>query len=90
MAKDMSGSISKNERKEQENHPDIKGSCTIDGVDYWISGWMKENERGKWYSLSFKVKEEKAPAKSVKGAKPSAPSQQEMDDDLPFAPERGL
>jgi hypothetical protein len=35
--KDNSGSIFKNDRKESANHPDAKGSCMIDGVEYWIS-----------------------------------------------------
>jgi hypothetical protein len=52
--KDNSGSISKNPRKEKETHPDIKGKATIGGVEYWVDGWAKENENGKWYSLSFK------------------------------------
>lgn len=54
---DNSGSISKNTRKEKDSHPDIKGKATIGGVDYWVDGWQKEGENGKWYSLSFKPKE---------------------------------
>lgn len=57
MAYDNSGSISKNTRKEKETHPDIKGKGTIDGVEYWIDGWQKDGENGKWYSLAFKRKD---------------------------------
>lgn len=81
MAKDMSGSLAKNDRKEQENHPDIKGSCMIDGTEYWISGWAKENERGKWYSLSFKAKEAAQPQPTKAAPKKSVA---DIDDDLPF------
>ena len=72
---DNSGSISKNPRKEKDSHPDIKGKATIGGVEYWVDGWQKEGENGKWYSLSFKPKDG-APAK-----KSSVPA---IDDDLPF------
>lgn len=57
--RDNSGSLSKNERKEKETHPDVKGKATINGVEYWISGWTKENDNGKWLSLSFEPKEDK-------------------------------
>jgi hypothetical protein len=81
MAIENSGSLSKNDRKEQPNHPDIKGKCVIDGREYWISGWLKENDNGKWYSLSFQPKEEKRSASA-----PSKKTSATTDDDLPFAP----
>lgn len=51
--KDNSGSISKNDRKEKDTHPDLKGKCTIGGKKYWISGWKKTNDSGPWVSLAF-------------------------------------
>jgi len=57
--KDNSGSMFKNDRKESANHPDGKGSCMIDGVEYWISSWNKKTQEGKdWRSLSFTRKEQ--------------------------------
>ncbi len=47
------GSFSKNTRKEKDSHADIKGKATVAGVEYWIDGWQKENDKGIWYSLSF-------------------------------------
>lgn len=76
--RDMSGSLSKNDKKEKESHPDIKGRATIGGVDYWISGWQKENERGKWYSLSFTPKDAANDQPAPRASKPAA------DDDIPF------
>lgn len=81
MAYDNSGSLSKNSRKEKETHPDIKGKATINGVEYWIDGWAKENDTGKWYSLSFKPKEaarEPAPPTAARKEPPFD------DSDLPF------
>ena len=63
--KNLTGIISKNERKESETHPDIKGSCEIDGVHYWMDGWAKtrNSDGGKFYSLKFKRKDAKPSAK---------------------------
>ena len=62
MARDNSGSMSRNTRKEKETHPDFKGKALIAGVEYWISGWKKESEDGPWMSLAFEQKKkEEAP-----------------------------
>ena len=74
--RDNSGSISKNQRKEKDTHPDIKGSATIGGVAYWVSGWQKSNDNGTYYSLAFQPKDEQKPA-----AKPQPAG---LDDDIPF------
>jgi hypothetical protein len=78
--RDNSGSLSRNDRKEKETHPDFKGKATINGVDYWISGWTKENERGKWLSLSFTPREAQQPAQGGGGTRPAPP----IDDEIPF------
>jgi hypothetical protein len=53
------GSISRNTRKEKANHPDIRGSATVNGVEYWVAGWQKSNDKGTYYSLAFTPKEER-------------------------------
>ena len=75
---EMRGIISKNDRKEKDSHPDIKGKCQINGVEYWMSGWRKERADGSgfFYSVSFEAKDEKPKA---------APKRQQSDtDDIPF------
>lgn len=85
----MTGTISKNDRKEKDTHPDIRGKCEIDGVTYWIDGWQKtrQSDGSKFYSLRFKAKDA-APAPAPKAAKPAAPDGgggfEDMDDDIPF------
>ena len=49
--------LNKNDRKETERHPDYKGSINVDGVDYWLDGWIKEGANGKFISGSLKRKE---------------------------------
>lgn len=55
---DNSGTLFKNAKKTQENHPDFNGTVKINGVEMWISGWTKVNQDGsKRISLSFKPKD---------------------------------
>lgn len=61
--KDNTGSLFKNDRREKDSHPHAKGSATIDGVEYWVSAWTKEGQKGRWQSLSFQRKDEKPAAK---------------------------
>lgn len=81
MAYENTGIISKNMKKEKPNHPDINGRATIDGVEYWVSGWSKTGERGPFYSLSFKRKDQQGQSS---GSSKSAPPIDPDDDSIPF------
>lgn len=76
-AKDMNGSIFVNDKKTKDNQPDRRGSCKIDGVEYWISGWLKDTNGKKWMSLSFTKKEEQQGSQAK-----SEPTT--SDDEIPF------
>lgn len=57
-AKNNTGSLFKNDKKEKDTHPDRNGQCMIDGKAYWVSGWIKQDRNGNpWMSLSFKAKD---------------------------------
>lgn len=73
MANDGNGLISRNKRKEKDTHPDLKGSATIDGAEYWVSGWNKSNQYGPFISLSFEKKQEQKPRNPA----PDAPAGRE-------------
>ena len=42
--KDNSGVLFKNDKKESGNQPDYKGNITVNGVEYWLSAWIKEGK----------------------------------------------
>ena len=65
--KSNSGTLGKNKRKESDKHPDYAGQINVEGRDYWLSGWVKENKSTgeKFFSLSVKPKEDKAPARET-------------------------
>lgn len=76
---DNSGIIAKNKDKKQDNHPDIRGQATIDGTEYWISGWAKTSDKGPFYSLSFQPKDNQQQTSRNAGT-----SKQQDEDDIPF------
>lgn len=74
------GILSRNDRREKDTHPEYRGEINVNGVDYWLSAWVKERKdgSGKFFSLSVQPKEQK------QAPKPSAPARMEEDDSIPF------
>jgi hypothetical protein len=88
--KDNTGSVFQNDKKEKDTHPDRTGQARIGGVDYWVSGWIKQDRNGKPYlSLAFKPKEEKRTTPDRASTAASQDYQPQnmraaMDDEIPF------
>lgn len=77
--KDNSGSLFVNDKKERDSQPDRRGGARIDGVDYWVSGWVKKKEDGTpWMSLSFQRKD------AAVSAPKKATAQVDIEDEIPF------
>jgi hypothetical protein len=56
--RDNSGSLFKNDKKTSDTHPDYRGTIMINGVEYWLSAWLKVGQSGiKFMSLSAQPKE---------------------------------
>jgi hypothetical protein len=95
---DMSGSLFKNDRKEQENQPDYKGSCKIAGNEMWMSAWLKTGQNGtKFMSFAFQLKQQQPPPPQQQQQQYQQPAQQQQlpqndggynvpVDDIPFSP----
>jgi hypothetical protein len=83
-----SGLLARNQRKEKDTHPDYSGSVNVDGVEYWLSAWLKTGKDGsklagqKFFSLSLRRKDGQ-PAAAPTPAVP-VPAAPDFDDDIPF------
>ena len=78
--KDGSGALFKNDKKEKDTHPDYKGSILINGIDYWLSSWIKEGKSGKFMGLQAQPKNKNAAPRSA----PKHVAQADDLEDLPF------
>lgn len=73
-----SGILSKNDKqREGKKDPEYTGQINIEGVDYWLSGWVREGKRGKFFSLKVRPKDDK-------NARPAKPKSKSSDDEIPF------
>jgi hypothetical protein len=55
----LRGALFENQDRRGDNDPDMKGSCEIDGVEYWISAWWKNSGKvGDYLSIALNVKEQ--------------------------------
>ena len=72
------GSLFKNDRKDDAKFPDYKGSLNVDGVEFWLSAWIKVSKDGQKF-MSLSIKNKNADATLNKPKKASF-----EDSDVPF------
>jgi len=57
------GILTVNDKGDNPARPDRKGSINVEGVEYWVSGWIKDGREGtklegqKYMSLKLEKKE---------------------------------
>lgn len=75
---EMSGALFQNKNKTRDAQPGWKGTTTIEGKEYWVSGWVNVPKDGgdKYISLRY---EEKEVQNSLNES-----SNNDFDDDIPF------
>jgi hypothetical protein len=76
--KDGYGSLFNNDYKNSDTQPDMRGTFLLDGVEYQISAWKKQGQRGEFMGLKIEKKQDRP--------KPSRQSQQQPN---PRQPESG-
>ena len=72
------GIFSRNDRKENDSQPDYKGSINVEGVEYWMSGWLRvrKEDGNKFLSLSINKKDQ--------AVAPKTQTKVDFDEDMPF------
>lgn len=84
------GVLFKNDRQTKDTQPGYTGSLNVDGVEYFLDAWVKEGQKGKFFSVSVKRKDKQGTAPARAPAPAPAPRQQggsgfdDMDGDVPF------
>ena len=70
-----------NDKGDNDKRPDRTGTLNVDGVEYFMDGWIKNGQKGPF--LSGKIK-----PKDAAKAKPAATTRtqpgKDFDDDVPF------
>jgi len=78
------GALWNNDRKQSDTHPDLSGSITIDGKEFWVSGWKKkpgQSDRAPIVSLSVRPKDYKS---SQPTGQPQGQQASNIDDEIPW------
>lgn len=78
------GMLSANTRREKDTQPEYTGSLNVEGVEYWLNGWIKERKdgSGKFFSISIKKKEDSGKRYSAPAS--NRPLAAELNDEVPF------
>lgn len=85
--RDLSGALFQNRDRKSDNHPNMQGYVMVEGKEYWLSGWTKDGEKGRWISLAMKPKEEQPQQKRQERTSYDEPRRSvadDLDDEIPF------
>lgn len=78
----LSGVLFKNDKDGNEKRPDYKGSAEIEGVQYWVSAWLRDTAKGKCLSMKYERKDKQSAAPAQ--AKQSPAPDDAYDESIPF------
>lgn len=83
--RDGDGSLFPNDYKTTDKHPDMRGSLKLNGVEYQISAWRKQGQRGEFLSLRVEPKRDRQQQQPPKQQPRTQPSAGPVpDDEVPF------
>lgn len=72
--------LNKNDKGDNPRRPDYRGKLNVDGIEFTLSGWVREGVNGKFISGSVSIVEAKQEAK-IEERKPAVEG---ADEDVPF------
>jgi uncharacterized protein (DUF736 family) len=79
------GAMFENTKKQTSNHPDHTGTINVEGVEFWLSSWVKNSKSGKtFFSLSIKRKEPIGDLREAVKPEAAGGAAGFIDDDVPF------
>ena len=67
----------KNEQGDNPKRPNYTGNMNVDGIEFRISGWIRESANGKFISGQVQLKEPKVETRGK-------PAVEGADEDVPF------
>jgi hypothetical protein len=72
--------LSRNEKRRNDKDAEFTGEININGVDYWLNGWVKERKKdgSKFFSGTTKPKNP-SPSSTKSGT-----LSEQLGDDIPF------
>jgi hypothetical protein len=79
----MTGVMSRNERRERDTQPEFTGNATIDNVDYFVDAWVNERKDGsgrKFFKMKFKRKDQQQNT----AGRPRGSGREIVDDEVPL------
>jgi hypothetical protein len=63
------GALFKNSDKTEEKHADYRGNINVNGVEMWLSAWIRTSSKGmKYMFLAVQPKTDDAPKKAAKAS----------------------
>lgn len=74
-----SGILSRNDKGDNEKRPDMRGQINIEGKEYWLSGWTREGNKGRFLSLKAEPKDKNKPNQQAPTSGVA-----DLDDDIPW------
>lgn len=69
--------------KEKDTQADYRGSCEVDGKEYWLDAWIntQKDNQNKFMSLRFKLKDKQSVQKRESAQSSAA---EPFNDEIPF------
>lgn len=81
------GVLFRNDQKRNDKDPDYRGNLNANGVEFWLSGWIrtpKDPNKKKFIGFSIKPKVEPLPTTQPSSFSQKPEPAESADEDIPF------